>query len=476
MDSLDCIFLWPDNPLLSLIVFYVLSVFLLYTGRQPARRAIRATMRILSNGLRLGSHWTMKSAEAVRKRNQAVVLEHGAQESEHQIEREFRRIESAVSQDLGNYPELHRKLSDQIARINADYQDCGESPPPPPGWTEAVAAIANVAPTHDSMAAKVLAEIHKHLVSSQKKAEKLYMESSAKRHKILETLRPFWRSLTKTLEHVEKVITGVKASSKKIDGYMTSYENIRRKEEKSERMLASSFLNQFMISLVVLVIASGGAFINFNLIALPMSEMVGGTNYVAGMRIADLSALVLVLMEAAAGVFLMESLKITRLFPVISYMKDKRRHLLMIIAGGGLFFLAIVESSLALLRDTIVADNAALKQALAGGSVDSVPLGDSIIPTVGQMMLGFILPWILAMIAIPLEVFIRSFRVVIGDLMVLAIQGFAFVQRFIAVVLNGLGSALIGIYDVYVFFPIWVENMIRSTAGNRSSPSSKAHP
>ena len=174
------------------MVLYIATVFFFYTARHPVCRAIRATARIVSNCLRFAAKWTMKSAEALRKRNQGVIAELGAQETEHQIEREFSRIESIATQDLANYPELHRKLSDQIARINADYQECGEAPPPLPEWAEAVTAIAGAKPSQDSMVAKVLGEIHKTITASQKKAEKAYIKSSAERHKILTTLMPFW--------------------------------------------------------------------------------------------------------------------------------------------------------------------------------------------------------------------------------------------------------------------------------------------
>ena len=65
------------------------------------------------------------------------------------------------------------------------------------------------------------------------------------------------------------------------------------------------------------VIAAGGAVINFNLIALPMSEMVGGGSYIGDWKTSDVAALVIILVEVAMGLYLMESLRITRLFPVI---------------------------------------------------------------------------------------------------------------------------------------------------------------
>ena len=46
------------------------------------------------------------------------------------------------------------------------------------------------------------------------------------------------------------------------------------------QLAPSSSLTQFFIAGLALAIAVGGAVINFNLIALPMSEMVGGGSYI----------------------------------------------------------------------------------------------------------------------------------------------------------------------------------------------------
>ena len=73
-----------------------------------------------------------------------------------------------------------------------------------------------------------------------------------------------------------------------------------------------------MTSLIVLAVALGGAFINFQLIALPMSELVPAGARIGGLPVATVSALVIVLMEVALGIFLMDMLGITELFPKLS--------------------------------------------------------------------------------------------------------------------------------------------------------------
>jgi hypothetical protein len=98
-------------------------------------------------------------------------------------------------------------------------------------------------------------------------------------------------------------------------------------------------------------------------------------------------------MEVALGIFLMDMLGITELFPKLSTIPRSRRRLILWLGIMGLFFLSMVEGSLAILREQIVEADAALKLSLAGKEsriVDSA--SRSMIPVLGQAVLGFILP------------------------------------------------------------------------------------
>ena len=125
---------------------------------------------------------------------------------------------------------------------------------------------------------------------------------------------PFCRQLSKNLEKVGKTITGLEERAKIIDQKMADYEQIRANSETAASKLSSSSLTQFVIAGLVMLIAIGGAVINFNLIALPMSEMVGGGSYIGPYKTSNVAALVIILVELSMGLFLMESLRITRLF------------------------------------------------------------------------------------------------------------------------------------------------------------------
>ena len=214
----------------------------------------------------------------MRQRNKAVLLAHGRQEVGNRIEREFERLAATVRRDLQGYPTLQRKLLDEITRIEEDYRKCGEVPPPPPDWVEAVAAVANVK-SGSEMVQGILEEIKRSVDKMHEKTLGEYRRSYETRHKILEGFMPFWRSVDKTLTEVDKKLTELQNGAGAVDAHMEKYEAINAKTDKAEQMLTVSAFTQFAIALLVMTVAAGGAFINFKLIALPMSEMVGAGDY-----------------------------------------------------------------------------------------------------------------------------------------------------------------------------------------------------
>lgn len=454
--------IWPDNLVLSTLVLLVIAIPFLYGARKPMHSIIRAVSHIVSNPMRLGARWLMLTAQELRRRNQVVLLAHGREETGQLIEREFERVDAVVKRDLHGYPVLQRKLMDEITRIEEDYQKCGEVPPVPPEWTKAVAVIAKLKPTGDRMVEMILADILDSVTKIHDKTIGEYRRSYETRHKILESFKPFWRSLNRTLSKVDKSLVGIQERAIIIDTQMQKYEEISSKTDKAEHTLAASGMIQFAISAFVLLVAVGGTVINFNLIALPMSEMVGGASYIGNFKTSDIAALVIILVEASMGLFLMESLRITRLFPRIGYMNDRMRHRMIGIALTLLIILAGVEAALALMRDRIAADNAALRESLVA-SQQHLKVAASWIPTAGQMVLGFVLPFALAFVAIPLESFIYSLRTVAGVALVALIRALAFALRFVGTLARQIGTTLIMFYDALIFIPLLIERLVKGS-------------
>ncbi|MCD6044063.1 MAG: hypothetical protein K0R40_3666, partial [Burkholderiales bacterium] len=342
---------------------------------------------------------------------------------------------------------------------------------PPPDWVEAVTAMSNVK-NGNEMVMRVLEEIQRSVNAIHDKAISEYRKAYESRHKILEGFMPFWRSLDKTLGRVDRNIGSLHSSTAAVDAQMEKYEQIVAGNDKAESMLTVSAFTQFAIAALVLVVAAGGAFINFKLIALPMSEMVGAGDYItSSLRTSEVAALVIILVEASMGLFLLEALRITHLFPRIANLNDVMRRRILWIALTLLVTLAGIEAALALMRDMLIADKQALLQSLATAPQPAVTDGwVGRIPTAGQMLLGFMLPFALAFIAIPLESLIHSGRTVGGVLATSLVRIAAFALRLVGNVARHASRVLVNLYDVAIVIPLLVERLF---AGRRSAKSAK---
>lgn len=456
--------LFPTNPALSALVLFVILLPFLYAARDPMHRLFGALVRTVAQPLRLAARWFDAAAIAMRQRNEVVLLAEGRAEITQAIQREFERVTAIVRRDLQGYPALQRRLLDEITRIEEDYTKCGEVPPPPPEWIKAVETMAKIKHTGDGLVQKILEQISGSIIEIYDKVLSEYRGAYKDRHKILEGFQPFWRSLEQTLTRVSKNLTGLEESAHRIDAQMEKYEQIVARSDKVVQALTSSSATQFVTAALVVAIAVGGAFVNFWLIARPMAAMVGGGEYIAGgLEASHVAALVILLVEAAMGLFLMESLRITHLFPRIYNMQDRMRMRITWIAFGILLILAGVEVALAVMRDLIVAADMELKRGLS--NVTAAPVEVSWvtkIPVAGQMILGFVLPFALAFVAIPLEYLISSGRAVLGVVVVGAMRTVSLILRMASNLSRHLATALVMLYDTIIFLPILIERAIRS--------------
>jgi len=462
MSLAEAILIWPERPALSFIVLFVIAMPFLYVARDPIHALITRFVRIVVNPLRLISRWLTESAIKMRDRNREVLFALGSREVRLSIEREFERVTTLVQRDLEGYPALQRKLMDEIAKIEDDYKQSGEVPPPPPEWVKAVDGFAKIKNNGDGVVERILADIRDSIDDIYKKIVAQYRGAYQERHHILKRSLPFWRSANQTLLRVDRNITGLHDSASKIDAAVTKLQGIFGKRNDTENALTSSASTQFFISGLVMLIAVGGAYVNFKLISLPMSAMVGGGDYItSSLRAAEVAALVIILFEALMGLFLMETLRFTSLFP-LGNMTEKMRGYLMWASLIILVVLAGVEVALAVMRDAIVAADVALKQNLGSGEAAGVVEAGWVtrIPTFGQMILGFTLPFALAFVAIPLEYLINSGRVVLGALLVQLLRGGAFAMRLIANLVRETGKLLIAFYDIVIFVPLAIERWV----------------
>ena len=466
------IYLIVPNPVISGLIWFFGISAILYFARLPAQKYILAFSEVIHNAMRLAAT-SVKSAELrLQGRNREVLLEAGRESTERMIEREFERVENTVMNDLSQYPALQRKLSERVTRIDEDYRQSTEVPPDPPDWCKVVESVANIDSKGDAMVAHILKDIHKSMVKAQDKAIQEHRRASRERHGVLKRMMPHWRSVKHVLAEVDRNISSILERATKIGRYMNDYEEIIKGSDRATRIRSSSALTQFFVSAFVLAIAVGGAMVNFTLIARPMAEMVGGQNFIAGFKVSEISAIVIILVEVSMGLFLMESLRITRLFPVIGALNDKLRVRMIWITFGFLFALACVEAGLAFMREILMQDELATSALLRGDGASAIATAEfAWITTAAQMGMGFILPFALVFVAIPLETFVHSTRTVVGVIGVAFLRALAFVLRLVGNIARYSGKIVVNFYDLVVFGPLWLENTITKKLSTRQAES-----
>jgi hypothetical protein len=460
-------------PTLSVLVLAVLFIAALYLARPTVHQAIRAITDALHSALRIGSRSVRQAEERLSRRNREVLLATGREATERAIEREFERINATVHKDLANYPALSRSLNETILHIEEDHKAAAEVPPDPPAWIKAVEAVAKIDARNGIGAGDVLADIHKSLVRAHGEALEAYRQSCGTRHELLNRMTSQWRGIQQQLSQVDKHVASLLQRSTTIDRHMQDYEDIVRGSDRAVSILSSSSMLYFFISAFVLAVAAGGAAINFSLIARPMAEMVGGTNFIGTFRTADIAALVIIMVEVSMGLFLMESLRITRLFPVISALPDKMRVRMAWVTFGMLVMLASIEAGLAYMREILLQDELATSALLRGEDALLMASPDLWITTAAQMGMGFILPFALVFVAIPLETFVQSARTVLGVLAMGALRLLAAVMRIVGNGCRHLGALAERLYDFPLFFPLWLEARMAQRNAAEASADSK---
>lgn len=450
------LFMITDSVALSALLWAALAITVMFLGRDSARRSIATLSRMLHNALRIAAHGLRRAELHLESRNREVLLAAGREAKERIVSREFERITATVARDLGRYPETQRTLTEIIQRIDEDHQNTADVPPEVPGWSKAVKAVADAADRADPSVREVLEAIHASLDRAQARSLASYRQASRQRHKLLSAMMPRWRHIQGTLKRMESAVSSILERSRSIDRHMDEYRDILAGTDRAVQTLSTSALVQFTVSALVIAVAVGGAVINFSLIARPMAEMVGGTSYIGSFRTADIAALVIILVEMSMGLFLMESLRITRLFPVISALPDRTRVYMCVFTLVILTILASVEAGLAYMREILLQDELATASLLRGDDTSAIT-GEALwITTAAQMGMGFILPFALTFVAIPLETFIQTLRHVLGMLAIVLLRLANVALRIVGNLIRQTGVLVQHLYDVAIFAPLWV--------------------
>ncbi|HEX5635842.1 MAG TPA: hypothetical protein VFY78_02045, partial [Gammaproteobacteria bacterium] len=432
------------------------SLAILYVARLPAQRLISIVFGGCNRLLRLLVKFLLGVNARLRQRNREVLLTRGREIYQYKLEKGFVRIADQLADDLSAWPSLLREMREQIARMDGEVTSASEQPPQPPEWLQVVDAVAQI-PAHGStIIAKILTDIHGTLKSAMEKSLIEYRQANRNRYALLNRIAPQWRSMNTQLAQLDKNVTLLAERAQLIDTHMQTYEQIRQGADQAINALTRSAASSLLLSSFLLLIACAGGIVNFQLLALPLSEVVGVHGDLFGVPSHNVATAVVIFLQLILGMFLLEAAGVTRLLPDMALMEKRKRRRVITLIMLALLVLAGLESLLVYTRDGLLADSMALNQLLDARADTSTSSLDWI-PALGQAVIGFVLPLLLIFSVIAFETFIYAARTVAGMFLSWLLDVLAMLVRLLASLMLLLARVLNASYDLLIALPLYFE-------------------
>jgi hypothetical protein len=441
------------NPLPAALIVLG-AVFLLWIARPYVRQLLIGVAGAPSRVARGASRWLRLEARRIDRRYKARVDEYLRQELEERLSRCGRQLEGRIQVDLNRADATLMRLRDSADAVIAAADDADPS-------KIAKSVIADVQSSESGT---------KHGRSALARAEAGIKEAARDMRSRARSLKPEAQRIVSATDKLRLIEHKLSRQAHTMNDAAERYERLVTSEDRAKGAGDASILVPWFAALVVIAIAAAGAVLNFQLIERPMAELVGGGARIAGLSLAALAAITLILLEAAAGVVLMEAAGATQLLPVFRRMSPT---LTRGFAFAALFFLVVfstVEVALAFTREAILALDAGVLRA-AAGATDAAPAEAVPVALIAQALLGFTIPWVLAVVAIPAETVIHNTRFVLEALWKQTLALLAFVIGVAATALGAASKALMAVYDLAIFPALALE-----TVGRRVAPTPKPRP
>ena len=441
------------NAYLSAAIWALVILIILYLARSPVHRLLGALGNTIYRATRTLAAATVALDKKLAERNRRVLLAVGRAHIQRMLVREFKRIHSMVVKNVEGYPKIQRQLSEIIARLENDYASSADAPPRLPEWIPVIKTISEIDHGEDTLMGKMLKEIHHSLTEQQKKAAEAYRQATAKRHRILAKWMPLWRKIQNHLMRTESAIAKLSIQAETIDRYMSDYEAIEKTAGQTEDILRANAWKQFFISSFVLAISIGVGFLNYQLLSQATGAMITGIDGIGPLSAHQTTALVVVLTVVGIGVFLMEALRVTHIFPSIGSMDEVLRRRFVLGSALLMLLLAAFQGLMIYLAPGTATQT-------YGTAV--LPLSSHWLSRIGPTTLGVILPLILGLVAIPLETFATSARAIGGFLARVLLTVVATGFRLTGSLACAMTRLLTTCYDFIIFPAVWIEDAVLS--------------
>ncbi len=422
---------WSEYPVVAVTIIVVVAIAVLYLSRRTSHRLIE---RVSCSGFRLArllARGCTALAMRIDTRNREVMLALQMEITRRQLEREFQRVAAAVEQDMTKFQHLERSINEHVNVMEEDFERSAQVPPAPPGWVDAVDAIAKLQnETNPEPVGRVLQDIHNSVLDQQREVMREYRWAVNARHKILADLRPLWRGVSKQVATVGRDSRDLLGRAHRIDTQMAAFRELcaTRVEVRVE-----SFLARWLIALALSTVAVILAVLNVNLIASPLAHMAFGS----GMD-SWLTAIAFTFAVMASALVFSEATQVSRLLPLIGGLPQRSRVVMAVLSSVLLLALASGE--------------ALLLQANTGASGSEAAWGAA--------SAGFVVPMLLALLSPALEAFLATSRPVLAATAAVLLTMLSVLLRLVGRAWLELGRLTHQLYDLLLFLPLALEQTI----------------
>ncbi|HUH38091.1 MAG TPA: hypothetical protein VL027_09110 [Spongiibacteraceae bacterium] len=429
----------PWWPLIALVMGLA-AIALAYLVRDTAHHLLLGGGRLLESQLRLLARSSHQTGLQIRERNDRLYADLEAQFRRRSLERSMRALQLVVDREQCLIDELDRRARDQLETLGEDYRETTAIPIPAPDWVAAVQAVAGLQDQQNPDALRqILADLQKTAESQQRDALREYRYTINSRHRILATLRPQWRRVSRCLRRLEHAVNDLNRRLSAVQRLAAGYSAVINGELA---LRGGSLLARFLIASVVVALGAGAAVVLLGWLEPALARQLPAPGH------SGLLALLLTAAPVLAGVALFDTLQTTQLLPPLA---GRRQRGLMI---------ATVAFTLLLMG-------------LSAWLVAHLPLVDGAAPATVYVnaLLAVVLVGILTLQALPLEVLLLTLRPVVGILAEQLAELLAMVCRIAGSLVHQGAKLLVLCYDLLICLPLAVERAWRARQATVVSPS-----
>ncbi|EAR21538.1 hypothetical protein [Nitrococcus mobilis] len=448
--------LWAESTVLSLLMWLIFLLGVLYLARKRAQTLIQTTCRLLARQLRQFARRLIAAGTFVRRRNRSYLLALARNQAKRSLDREFRRVALGVERELATFPSLSRRLGEQITRVEQDYRESVPPSPRPPEWLEAVSTLTHSPGRNDPAVQRILEDLTNTLDRAAHQALLEYRTAQHRRHRLLARMQPYWRMVERRLGSLEATIAELNRRSRRIDRAMLRLQS--QHAESPIKKIANAASVRFLSAIALLTAVVPVAVVAFQLIARPLAEITNGTDAVIGIPFYNVTAAAMLLTEITAGALVLESMAVTHLLPAVAALEPHIRNRLRVAASTAFLLTVSATVALAWTRDYLIHQDIALVELLQAGQASFPGPEFHWIPALTHSALALGLGFLLGVVAIPLQSVLQSGRFVLGSALALSLTAAGEFCHLGAVLSLGMGRFLNQAYDLLIFMPLRLES------------------